>query len=125
MIKQLVMVGIGGGVGSIFRFLVSVLTSKYFQGTFPLATFIVNLSGCFFIGLLVGFFSQPPIANTNLRLLLITGFCGGYTTFSAFASENLLLMQNNQSITSIVYTVTSVSLGIFFVWVGVWVTKMV
>lgn len=123
MFKQLIMVGIGGGVGSIFRFLVSTITSKYVHGTFPLATFIVNLSGCFLIGLLVGLLGQHSQANMHLKLLLVTGFCGGFTTFSAFANENLQLIQQSQSILALVYTIASVVLGILFVWLGMWITK--
>lgn len=122
MLKQLIMVGIGGGVGSIFRFLVSVVTSKYFQGAFPLATFIVNLAGCFLIGLLVGALGQQ---SNQLKLLLITGFCGGFTTFSAFANENLHLLNNNQPILASLYTLASVLLGVLFVWLGMWATKVI
>lgn len=125
MLKQLIMVGIGGGAGSIFRFLVSVVTSKYFHGSFPLATFIVNLSGCLLIGLLIGLLGQQSQVNTHLKLLLVTGFCGGFTTFSAFANENLQLIQHNQSVLALVYTLTSVLLGVAFVWLGMWAAKMI
>ncbi len=124
MIKQLIMVGIGGGIGSIFRFLVSVMTSKYHQGTFPLATFIVNLVGCLLIGLLIGALEQQS-ANHQLKLLLVTGFCGGFTTFSTFANENLYLLNNNQPLLALFYTLASVLLGVLFVWLGMWVMKVV
>ena len=118
MIKQLLLVGIGGGVGSMLRFLVSVLTSRFVHGAFPLPTLVVNLSGCFLIGILAGIFAQPPYTDNNMRFLLITGFCGGYTTFSTFAQENLLLIENQQLPTAIVYTLLSVVLGIALVWLG-------
>ena len=123
MIKQLILVGIGGGIGSMLRFLVSVLTSRFVQGTFPLPTLLVNLSGCFLIGVLVGVFSQPPYVSSNMRFLLITGFCGGYTTFSTFAHENLRLIQNEQVPMAIGYTLLSVLLGIAMVWVGILLTQ--
>ncbi|MFB2121033.1 fluoride efflux transporter CrcB [Parapedobacter sp. 2B3] len=123
MIKQLLLVGIGGGIGSMLRFLVSVLTSKFVQGTFPLPTLLINLSGCFLIGILAGLFAQPPYTDNNLRFLLITGFCGGYTTFSTFAHENLLLIENQQILPAIGYTLLSVVLGIALVWVGMWVSQ--
>jgi len=118
MIKQLLLVGIGGGVGSMLRFLVSVLTSRFVHGTFPLPTLVVNLSGCFLIGILAGIFAQPPYTDNNMRFLLITGFCGGYTTFSTFAQENLLLIENQQLPTAIGYTLLSVVLGMALVWLG-------
>ncbi|GGH05099.1 putative fluoride ion transporter CrcB [Parapedobacter pyrenivorans] len=124
MIKQLILVGIGGGLGSMLRFLVSVSTSRFVHGTFPLSTLLVNLSGCFLIGVLVGIFSQPPHVGNNMRFLLITGFCGGYTTFSTFAHENLLLIENQQIPLAIGYTLLSVVLGIALVWAGIWVSQV-
>lgn len=124
MIKQLILVGIGGGLGSMLRFLVSVSTSRFVHGTFPLPTLLVNLSGCFLIGVLVGIFSQPPYVSNNMRFLLITGFCGGYTTFSTFAHENLLLIENQQIPLAISYTLLSVVLGIALVWAGIWVSQV-
>ncbi len=125
MLKQLILVGVGGGIGSMLRFLVSVSTSRFAHGTFPFPTLLVNLSGCFLIGLLVGVFIQPSYASNNMRLLLVTGFCGGYTTFSAFAHENLLLIENQQVLMAIGYTVLSVVLGVALVWAGIWITQTV
>jgi CrcB protein len=117
MIKQLILVGIGGAAGSMMRFAVSYATSKLFAGSFPAATFIVNITGCFLIGL---FIAQLPVTNNALqwRMLLVTGFCGGYTTFSAFAYENLQLFNNNQSLVAVGYIFASVLLGIAAVWLG-------
>lgn len=123
MIKQLILVGIGGGVGSMLRFLVSALTSKYFHGTFPLATFVVNLCGCLLIGVLIGLLGRQSDPGGHLKFLLITGFCGGFTTFSTFASENLQLIHSQQGLLAFGYTAASVLLGICLVWMGMWVVK--
>lgn len=120
MIKQLLWVGIGGGMGSMLRFLVSVVTNKFVQGTFPWPTLLVNLSGCFLIGILVSIVTQPPYTDNNMRFLLITGFCGGYTTFSTFANENMVLFENQQYLMAIGYTLLSVVMGVALVWAGMW-----
>ncbi len=123
MIKELLLVGLGGGLGSIFRYLTSVLTAKYYANTFPLATFLVNFSGCFFIGLLIGFIGQNTSINQHLKLLLITGFLGGYTTFSTFASENIALLQTNNYLMTFLYFGTSILGGLFAVWLGLTLMK--
>lgn len=122
MIKQLILVGLGGGIGSVFRYLTSVFTAKYYANVFPLATFITNVLGCFVIGILIGYFSNTNPDN-NLKLLFITGFCGGYTTFSTFAAENITLLQNQNYLTLIAYTLASVIVGFLAVGLGLMLTK--
>jgi len=122
MIKQLLLVGLGGGIGSIFRYLTSLLTAKYYANSFPLATFITNVLGCFVIGLLIGYFSNSNTDN-SLKLLFITGFCGGYTTFSTFAAENITLLQNQNYVTLIAYTLASVLVGFLAVGLGLMISK--
>ena len=94
MIKSIFFVGMGGAIGSVMRYLLGVVSTHYFKGTFPLATFITNFLGCLIIGLLIGYFGKNEGLNPQLKLLLITGFCGGFTTFSTFAAENVQLLEN-------------------------------
>lgn len=119
--KQIVLVGLGGATGSILRYLTSVFTSKHYSSLFPLATFITNILGCLLIGVLMGLLGKNILTN-DLRLLLITGFCGGYTTFSTFSAENVNLLQYGHYFTLVVYIVASVVLGMFAVWVGMFLT---
>jgi len=124
MTKQIILVGLGGATGSIFRYLTSLLTSKYYSNTFPLATFAANVLGCLLIGLFIGYIDRNQNASPDLRFLLITGFCGGYTTFSTFASENLTLLQTGNYLTGLIYISASVLIGIIAVWFGLILTKI-
>lgn len=119
MIKQILLVGAGGAIGSIFRFLTSEVTNRYYFYSFPLATFITNVVGCFCIGL---FINLIP-ANTNLKLFLIVGFCGGFTTFSTFARETFDLINHNQMMVAFFYTIISCIIGISAVWLGMLLSR--
>lgn len=119
MIKQILFVGAGGAVGSIMRFLTSEVTGRYYDLKFPLATFIINMLGCFAIGLLVNLIPS----GSSLRFLLIIGFCGGFTTFSAFARETFDLIEINQMPMAFAYTMLSCILGVCAVWLGIYITK--
>ena len=118
MIKTLLLVGLGGGLGSILRYLSSVLVTRHFNTAFPLATFLVNITGCFLIGLLVSLIEKQTWAGDNFKYLFITGFCGGFTTFSAFAHENVGLISNQQTLIAFAYIAASVVIGLLFVWLG-------
>lgn len=123
MVKSILLVGLGGGLGSIFRYLTAVFSEKYLQILFPLGTFFVNIIGCFLIGLLMGFLGQNVTENQNVKLLFISGFCGGYTTFSTFAYENIAMLQNNNYRGALFYIALSVVSGVFAVWLGIKVAQ--
>jgi CrcB protein len=123
MIKTLLLIGLGGAFGSIFRYLTHWITSKYFQSSFPLSTFLVNILGSLLIGLFIGYLSKYFPENHPLKFLLIVGFCGGFTTFSSFALENYNLFQNNQQGTAYLYIITSIILTISAVGLGSYLSK--
>ncbi len=121
--KQIILVGIGGGVGSILRYLVQLVTNKYYGNSFPLGTFTVNMIGCLLIGLVLGYFTKNQNIPADWSLLLITGFCGGFTTFSTFSAENLTLIQSGNYFTAIAYILGSLLLGVLAVFAGFWLVK--
>lgn len=124
MLKQILLVGIGGGTGSIFRYLTSVLTARYYSSVFPLATFTANITGCLLIGLFIGYIDRNHTLSPDYRFLLVTGFCGGYTTFSSFALENFNLFHSHNYFTLLLYVFLSVILGYLAVALGMYLSKI-
>lgn len=123
MLKTITLVAIGGAAGSVLRYLTSVIVQKYYASVYPMATFLTNIIGCFLIGILVGWLAKNQLSDSNLKWLLVTGFCGGYTTFSAFGYENVSLMQSGNSATAFLYIAASVIIGLAAVWGGLLLTK--
>ena len=122
MIKDIVLVGIGSGIGGICRYLVSLAMSHVCNG-FPWATFSVNVAGCLLIGILWGLTSRFQSISPTFTLFLMVGFCGGFTTFSTFSKEGLALLQANNYMLFVLYTIGSVVLGIAAVALGFLTTK--
>ena len=123
MIRTLLLIAFGGGIGSVLRYLTSVVVQKYYANIFPLATLLTNVLGCFIIGILMGLFEKNQVVTSDLKWLFVTGFCGGYTTFSTFGYENISLFQNNNSALAFLYIGGSVFMGLFAVWMGLILTK--
>lgn len=117
MLKNILFIGLGGGIGSICRYVMALAIGKWIDASFPWGTFVINVLGSLLIGLFLGMFDKN-IFNDTSKLLLITGFCGGFTTFSAFSSENVNLIIAGQWLTAIAYSALSVVLGIAAVWLG-------
>lgn len=114
--KTLLYIFLGGGIGSVCRYAVWMLVSRWVASPMPLGTLIVNLTGSLMIGLLWG---SPFIAERDVYVkLLIVGFCGGFTTFSAFSWENLILLRNGDMFTMILYALASVIVCLLAVWGG-------
>ncbi|NJM79221.1 MAG: fluoride efflux transporter CrcB [Flavobacterium sp.] len=123
MLKNILLVALGGGIGSVFRYLTNIGILKFVTTKSFYATYLVNCIGCLLIGLLIGFFQKNQTESESLKLLFITGFCGGFTTFSTFGLENYNLLQTQNYITSLLYIASSILIGIAFVGIGIYLTK--
>ncbi len=117
--QHLWLVFLGGGAGSVARYTMAKLVSDRLGTNLPFGTFSVNIIGCFLIGLIYAILQKYSTGNqTEIKLLLATGFCGGFTTFSAFAYENNQLWQQGNNFPALVYILSSVGLGLIATFIG-------
>lgn len=121
---NLLLVAIGGALGAVMRYALSKYIEIKIWSVFPFSTLLVNLLGCLLIGFLCGLVSKHIYLNTQIKLLLVTGLCGGFTTFSTFANDSLILLQQGNALYTIVYTMGSVCLGILLVYVGLYLSAL-
>ncbi|WP_440682302.1 fluoride efflux transporter CrcB [Cysteiniphilum halobium] len=123
----LLLIGLGGGLGSISRFGLSEFIYKIFGKSFPHGILIVNILGCLFIGALAAFFQKERLLEhfltPHFRALLITGFLGGFTTFSSFSLDALALLQKGEWLKAIVYIMLSVFISMIAVSIGFYLVE--
>ncbi len=122
--KQALLVFVGGGVGSVARYLLSKILNSPSEGI-PLGTFIANVLGSLLIGLVLGFAVENEALTENHTLLLATGFCGGFTTFSTFAYENHVLLKTGDFMSFALYTIASFVVGFLAVFLGMYLVRFV
>ncbi len=113
-----IMVMLGGATGSLTRYVLGTAIMGRVGGRFPVGTVVINITGSFLIGLLMTLFTERLDPHPNVRLLLVTGFLGGYTTFSSFEWETLGLVQDGSQWLGLVNVVGSVLFGYIAVWLG-------
>ncbi|MBO5887895.1 MAG: fluoride efflux transporter CrcB [Bacteroidaceae bacterium] len=118
MIKAMIIAGLGGFVGTCLRYLTGRLCHLWDVGGFPLGTFVVNVIGSFIIGALLGLAERNNFITPTMNVLLVTGFCGGFTTFSSFADDIFLMLQQRHWAIFALYTGLSIFLGVIMVWLG-------
>ena len=120
--KSFLFVFLGGGLGSGLRYLVASAMNQYSK-VLPYGTFTVNMLGCLLIGLILGYAQKENTLTSDQTLLLATGFCGGFTTFSAFANENLELIKNGEIFNFSIYTISSILVGVLAVFIGFYLSN--
>jgi CrcB protein len=120
--KQLILVFLGGGLGSALRYWIGqYLNSPKYD--FPYGTFLVNIVGSLLIGLILGFTFKVHSLSDNFILFIAVGFCGGFTTFSAFAFDNLLYLKSGDFTSFAIYTTGTLLVGFAAVFVGIWLVR--
>lgn len=122
--KQLLLVFLGGGIGSVLRFLIGKTLNSTETG-FPYGTLAANILGSLIIGIVLGLAVKQNSLSQNQILFLATGFCGGFTTFSTFAYENHLFLKSGDFASFAIYTIASFVLGFLAVFAGIFIVKTV
>jgi CrcB protein len=125
LIKPFLLIGLGGMIGSISRYALQMLISGRTFNLFPWGTFTVNITGCLLIGLLVGLESRHGLISDPAKWLLITGFCGGFTTFSTYSIEGLGLLEQQQYLLFFGYAGGSVVAGLLATFIGYSIVRLV
>jgi fluoride exporter len=115
MIKSFLLVGLGGAIGAICRYLLSYANKT---NGFPFSTLMINVTGSLIIGVVLALSNKNYLISDNLKLFLATGICGGFTTFSTFSVENMLMLKSGNFIMSFLYIFTSVAACILATFVG-------
>src|SRR4051812_40849946 len=120
---EYVIIGMGGFLGANARYVVGGWITRHWGTEFPWGTFVINVSGSFFLGLLVAILTMRPLASPNYRLFFAVGFLGAYTTFSTFSYETLRLAQDHNFLPALLNIFGSILLGLLGVMAGVWVGR--
>ncbi len=124
MLRLIILIGSGGFLGTVSRFLVSRYFAAYYPSSFPFGTFAVNVIGCLLIGIFYGIAEKGEFLSTEWRLFLTVGFCGGFTTFSAFAAENMAMLRDNEIFNFFLYTGSSIFVGLLATFAGIMLIKI-
>lgn len=125
MLRNILIVGIGGFLGSIARYLSQIAAGKIFSSGFPSGIFLVNIIGCLLIGIVYALTEKGNLLTSEMRLFLAVGFCGGFTTFSTFSYDNLMLLKDNSIGLLLINTFGSVAFGLLAVYAGIVLIRLI
>ena len=125
MVKILFIIGSGSFIGGVSRYLTSRFIQNSIVSSFPFGTFVVNILGCFLIGLFYGLSERGNIMTAEWRMFLTVGFCGGFTTFSTFANENIALIRESDFFYFALYAGLSLFIGLLATYLGNLITKII
>lgn len=123
--KAFFIVAIGSGLGGALRYGMQLLLQRFYPSAFPLGTLSVNITGCFLIGIFFSLAEKNTLISPEIKLFLITGFCGGFTTFSAFSIDNITLMNSGHFLYFFLYMAGSVLIGIGATLLGIYLAQII
>ncbi len=123
MFRLLLIVGAGGFLGTVLRYLISRVFQQTVISSFPYGTFAVNIIGCLILGVIYGLYERNALLSDELRLFLTVGLCGGFTTFSTFANENVSLLRDGELFQFVLYTGSTIFLGLLAIYLGNMIVK--
>ncbi len=121
--KMFFIVGLGSFLGGGFRYLIQKQLTDSIQSSFPYSTLLINITGCFFLGFLLGISNKYDFLSPETRLFLTTGLCGGFTTFSTFSNDSLMLLRDANYSYFFLYVILSVVVGIICTFLGYLIFK--
>ena len=122
---DLVVVAIGGAIGSVSRYMIGNFITKNYHGSFPIGTFAINILGCFLMGIFMSSLIQREVVDTTWRLFLCVGLLGGFTTFSSFGYEAITMLTQGKTMMAGMYAGCSVVAGLFSAITGMMVAKFI
>lgn len=125
MFEKVMLVALGGGLGAIARYAISIGAARLFGERFPIGTLLVNLAGCFLIGLVFALGMERNAASPNFRLFFITGFLGALTTFSSFGLESVNLARTGMQGSFLLNVAVNNIGGVMMVLLGLWSSRLV
>lgn len=125
MLKNIILVAVGGAFGSVARYLLSHAVQDSALSPFPLGTMAVNVLGCLLIGVVCGLAAAGGVIGSDMKLLLTAGFCGGFTTFSTFVNESLSMLKGGDMLLCAAYMGGSAALGLLAAAAGLQITKLI
>ena len=124
MARMFFIVGFGSFFGGGSRYLIQQFITRQYPSSFPYGTLLVNILGCFIIGILFSLSEKAYLLSNEIKLLLVTGFCGGFTTFSSFSIENYAMLKDGQILYVLAYVGLSIFLGFMATYLGVFLIKI-
>ena len=124
MVKSIMLIGFGGFIGTVARFLIARYFQLNYSSVFPWSTLLVNILGCLLIGIIYGISEKGSLFSPEIRLFLTIGVCGGFTTFSTFSDDAFLLLRHQEFIRFALYTSGSFFLGLLAIYAGRIIPKL-